>query len=130
IRYTLVREQNRKVAISVGVRPAAHNSRTCSASTPPRRAWRNSASIQSCSCKGISSMVEPRTGRPPRYLDGVATLGIPKRSSLCHSHASWFRAFARLPPSHPYPCLLSLFLIRLIGGLFRAITGVSQEFSL
>src|SRR5262249_10150036 len=75
-------------------------------------------------------MVEARTGRPPRYLDGVATLEISKRSSLCHSHASWFRAFARLPPSHPYRCLLSLFLIRLIGGLFRAITGVSQEFSL
>jgi hypothetical protein len=28
IRYTLEREQNRKVAISVGVRPSAHRSKT------------------------------------------------------------------------------------------------------
>src|SRR5262245_39256575 len=35
-------------------------------------------------------MVEPRTVRPPRYLDGVATLEISKRSLLCQSHASWF----------------------------------------
>src|SRR5438045_2939174 len=40
MRYTLVREQNRKAAISVGVRPAAHNSRTCKVSTQPRPAWR------------------------------------------------------------------------------------------
>src|SRR5262245_47339760 len=92
MRYTLVREQNRKAASSVGVRPAAHNSRTWRASPLPRRAWRNSASIQSCSCRGISSMVELRTVNPPRYLDGVAALEIPKRSSLCHSHESRFRA--------------------------------------
>src|SRR5712692_11410942 len=91
MRYTLVREQNRNVAISVGVRPAAHNSRTCTASKEPYRACRNSASIHSCSGGGISSMVEPRTVRPPRYLGGVATLAIPKRPSLCQSHASWFR---------------------------------------
>src|SRR5713101_1683752 len=90
MRYTLVREQNRNVAISVGVRPAAHNSRTCTASKEPYRACRNSASIHSCSGGGISSMVEPRTVRPPRYLGGVATLEIPKRPSLCQSHASWF----------------------------------------
>src|SRR5712691_8834414 len=35
-------------------------------------------------------MVEPGTVIPPRYLGGVATLKIPKRSSLCQSHASWF----------------------------------------
>src|SRR5216684_3971668 len=91
MRYTLVREQNRNVAISVGVRPAAHNSRTCTASKEPYRACRNSASIHSCSGGGISSMGEPRTVRPPRYLGGVATLAIPKRPSLCQSHASWFR---------------------------------------
>src|SRR5712691_11848036 len=92
MRYTLEREQNRNVAISVGVRPAAHNSRTCTASKEPYRACRNSASIHSCSGGGISSMGEPRTVRPPRYLGGVATLAIPKRPSLCQSHASWFRA--------------------------------------
>src|SRR5229473_4635470 len=91
MRYTLEREQNRNVAISVGVRPAAHNSRTCTASKVPYRAWRNLANIHSCSCGGISSMVELRTVMPPRYLGGVATLEIPKRSSLCQSHASWFR---------------------------------------
>src|SRR5712692_3427016 len=90
MRYTLVREQNRNVAISVGVRPAAHNSRTCMVSKQPGRAWCNSASIHSCSCRGISNMVELRTVRPPRYLGGVATLAIPQRSSLCQSHASWF----------------------------------------
>src|SRR5713101_3195744 len=90
MRYTLVREQNRHVAIAVGVRPAAHNRRTCRVSTPPCRAWRTSARIPSCSCRGISSMVAPRTVRPPRYLGGIATLAIPPRSSLCHSHASWF----------------------------------------
>ena len=36
-------------------------------------------------------MVEPRTVRPPQYLGGVAIPEIPKRSSLCQSHASWFR---------------------------------------
>src|SRR5713101_1261372 len=100
MRYTLVREQNRNVAISVGVRPAAHNSRTCTASKEPYRACRNSASIHSCSGGGISSMVEPRTVRPPRYLGGVATLAIPKRPSLCQSHASWFRS-ATLPRPRP-----------------------------
>src|SRR5713101_554672 len=91
MRYTLVREQNRNVAISVGVRPAAHNSRTCTASKEPYRARRNSATIHSCSGGGISSMVEPGTVIPPRYLECGATLEIPKRSSLCQSHASWFR---------------------------------------
>src|SRR5713226_6769812 len=100
MRYTLVREQNRNVAISVGVRPAAHNSRTCTASKEPYRACRNSASIHSCSGGGISSMVEPRTVRPPRYLGGVATLAIPKRPSLCQSHASWFRNELPLVPNH------------------------------
>src|SRR5712692_3091059 len=95
MRYTLEREQNRNVAISVGVRPAAHNSRTCTASKAPYRACRHLANIHSCSCGGISSMVESRTVRPPRYLGGVATLAIPKRSSLCQSHASWFRSYSR-----------------------------------
>src|SRR5712692_4476901 len=36
-------------------------------------------------------MVEPGTVIPPPYLGCVATLEIPKRSSLCQSHASWFR---------------------------------------
>ena len=36
-------------------------------------------------------MVEVRIVKPPRYVGGVATLAIPKRSSLCQSHASWFR---------------------------------------
>src|SRR5207247_6558182 len=36
-------------------------------------------------------MVAPGTVIPPRYLGGIATPEIPKRSSLCQSHASWFR---------------------------------------
>jgi hypothetical protein len=36
-------------------------------------------------------MVEPGMVIPPQYLGGVATPEIPKRSSLCQSHASWFR---------------------------------------
>src|SRR5216684_2208915 len=90
MRTTLVRPQHRNLENTTGVRPAAHNSRTCTASKEPYRACRNSASIHSCSGGGISSMVEPRTVRPPRYLGGVATLAIPKRPSLCQSHASWF----------------------------------------
>src|SRR5713226_5984403 len=82
MRYTLVREQNSHIAISVGVRPAAHNK--------PYRACRNSANIHSCSCRGIFSMVELCTVGPPQYLGGIATLEIPKRSLLCQSHASWF----------------------------------------
>src|SRR5216684_958792 len=96
MRTTLVRPQHRNLENTTGVRPAAHNSRTCTASKEPYRACRNSASIHSCSGGGISSMVEPRTVRPPRYLGGVATLAIQKRPSLCQSHASWFSADCQL----------------------------------
>ncbi len=90
MRYTLEREQNSYVAISVGVRPAVHRRRTWNASRYPWRARRNSASIHSCSDSEICSMVEPDTVIPPLYLGGVATPDISVRPSLCQSHASWF----------------------------------------
>src|SRR5262249_653171 len=83
MRYTLEREQNRNAAISVGVRPAAHNSRTCTASKAPYRACRNLANIHSCSCGGISSMVESCTVMPPRYLDVVLQLSKYQRGRHC-----------------------------------------------
>ena len=36
-------------------------------------------------------MVEPGTVAPPEYLGCVATPEISARSSLCQSHAAWFR---------------------------------------
>src|SRR5215813_5386924 len=83
MRYTLEREQNRNAAISVGVRPAAHNSRTCTASKAPYRACRNLANIHSCSCGGISSMVESCTVTSPRYLDVVLQLSKYQRGRHC-----------------------------------------------
>src|SRR3954452_14315604 len=91
MRDTLEREQNRDLAISVGVRPAAPNKRTWKASKCPCRARRNSASLHSCSGCAISSMVEPGTVTPPEYLGCVATPDISARSSLCQSHAAWVR---------------------------------------
>src|SRR5436309_2326609 len=41
-------------------------------------------------------MVAPGTVIPPWYLGCVATPEIPKRSSLCQSHASWFSSFRHL----------------------------------
>src|SRR5262249_29895200 len=83
MRYTLEREQNRNAAISVGVRPAAHNSRTCTASKAPDRASRNLANIHSCSCGGMSCMVESCTVMPPRYLDVVLQLSKYQRGRHC-----------------------------------------------
>src|SRR5215813_10043535 len=83
MRYTLEREQNKTAAISVGVRPAAHNSRTCTASKAPYRACRNLANIHSCSCGGISSMVESCTVTSPRYLDVVLQLSKYQRGRHC-----------------------------------------------
>src|SRR2546425_12220015 len=54
----LEREQNRKAAISVGVRPAAQSSNPCKARRYPSRARRSGESIWTCSSSGIFSKVE------------------------------------------------------------------------
>src|SRR5580765_6023950 len=69
IRYTLEREQNRKAAISVGFRPAAHNSKMWNARREPYRVRRRTARIWTCSAGGISSkVVDGTVGAPSTWM--------------------------------------------------------------